>query len=114
MDELVKFVTEQNINKFTDQLYNETDPQKQEVLRNLLLEEENRFGFYSSQLETTQRHLFEVNSRINRQKQLITKMETNGHDIGQANQLLSLLVEIRTLFDELYVSILNKIDRNAL
>jgi hypothetical protein len=114
MDEVVRFVTEQNINRFTDQLYNETDPQKQEVLRNLLLEEENRFGFYSGQLEITQRHLFEVNSRINRQKQLITKMETNGHDIGQANQFLFLLVEMRTLFDELHASILDRINRNAL
>jgi hypothetical protein len=44
MDQVDRFICEDNISRFVDQLRREINPARQETLKDLLIEEENRFG----------------------------------------------------------------------
>jgi hypothetical protein len=59
MDELDRFVNEENIRNFAEKLYNEHSPERQCALRQLLIQEEYRFGSYSRHLEIAERHIIE-------------------------------------------------------
>ena len=62
-----RFDPEANVSRFARMLYNETDPAKRARLRQLLVDEENRFASRSLQLEIADRHIAEALARIDKQ-----------------------------------------------
>ncbi len=114
MDAIARFANEQNITRFTDQLCSETDLERQQTLRQLLLEEEYRFGFYSEQVDIAQRLLSEGRTRIVKQELLIADLKENGNDISEANRLLDLFLGIQGLFEKFRLFALESLDRNKL
>jgi hypothetical protein len=114
MDAMEKFVNGENVARFAERLYNEPSMATQQVLKRLLLEEENRFGLRSNHLELVQRHINEGAIRIDRQKRLIAEMEAAGHDVGTAHRTLTNFVSIQELFEQFRTAILAVLDRSAI
>lgn len=88
MDSTRKFAQEENIRNFSERLCAELLPEKRDLLRRLLVEEEDLFGYYSWHSDLVQRHIRECSARVQAQKALIARMQTNNQDTTIANQLL--------------------------
>jgi hypothetical protein len=114
MDEIDSFVNEENIARFSDRLYSERNPEKQHMLRRLLLEEEHRFGLCVSQMEMAQRYIGEGAARIEKQKTLISKMKSDGNNITEENRVLKNLEDIQNLFINFFDCVSAALDRNKL
>ena len=114
MDAIDRFISEQNIERFAKQAYDALDPGKQQTLRELLIEEEYRFGVYSAQLEITTRHISEAEAKISRQKALIARLEADGHELNKAYRILYNFVDIQHLFKDFRASILQALNRNKI
>ena len=70
---LAEIVQTQNIRMFSEQLCDEVVTEKWNRLKRLLLEEENRFGFFSWQFDLAQRHIWDFNTLVAKQRALIAK-----------------------------------------
>jgi len=114
MDPLAKFVQGQNIARFTAQLLTEADANERDVLRQLLLEEETRYGFRSEQLALADQHIAASALRIERQKMLIEQMKAKGADTKIAERIFGNFLETHQLFVEIRSHIAEGLDRGTI
>ena len=98
MDAIDKFTNRENIARFSSHYEIERDPGARESLRKLLLIEENKYGFYSEQLQLAARHISECNVRIARQKAIVEEIRARGGSVLQAEAVLENLTTLRDLF----------------
>jgi hypothetical protein len=99
MDQMDRFVSDGNIARFVDHLRCEIIPARQETLKRLLIEEENRFGAREERLEMVERNLAESSARIDRQTRLVAELKGNGGDAVHAERTLRTFEMIRGLFE---------------
>jgi hypothetical protein len=99
MDEVDRFLCDGNISRFSDQLRYETIPARQETLKRLLIEEENRLGSLDDRLSVVQRKLMEGAELIVRQKRLIAQMTSCNGETGSAERTLRTFEMIQDLFE---------------
>jgi hypothetical protein len=90
------FVHRQNIARFTNLLATERDPTKRPVLANLLVQEEDRFGYGQEQLAVAQRHLTECQGHITKLRALIDHLHRIGENTRQENELLDVMIELNS------------------
>jgi len=106
---LVQIVQTENIRMVSEKLCDEVVPKNQNILKRRLIEEENRFGFFSWQFDLAQRHIWDFNTIVEKQRALIARMQANGADITLANQSLENLMTARDLFVDFSLRIARKI-----
>lgn len=93
-----EFVRRQNINNFAERLNVEQSGHTQAVLRQLLLEEENRFGLRVEALELLDGNLRRNEDAVKRQRDIVVEVEARGGDIETARRFLDSLTVTRQLF----------------
>lgn len=99
MDEVDRPGRHGNILCFADQLRWETDPARQDTLKRLLIEEENRFGATEEHLGIVELKLADGAERIARQRRLIAELKCGGGDAASAERLLRTFEMIQELFE---------------
>jgi hypothetical protein len=100
-DAICRFVSGANITRFVDQLRSETRPARQEMLRRLLIEEENRFGATEESLAIVERHISDGAASITRQTEIIAKRRREGVECAVAESALRTSQMIQALFENL-------------
>jgi hypothetical protein len=93
------FAHRHNIAKFTNLLAKEGDSTKRPVLMNLLVEEEDQFGYGREQLAVAERHLAQCQGHITKLCALIDSLHRNGENTRRENELLDALSELQTKFE---------------
>jgi len=106
---LAQIVQTQNIRMFSEELCDEVVPEKRNRLKRLLIEEENRFGFFSWQFDLAQRHIADFNTLVEKQRVLIAQMKTEGADITLASKSLENLLVAEDLFVDFALRIARRI-----
>ena len=106
---LAEIVQTQNIRMFSEELCDEVVPKRRNRLKRLLIEEENRFGFFSWQFDLAQRHIADFNTLVGKQSALIARMKAEGADITLASKSLKNLLVARDLFVDFALRIGRKI-----
>ncbi len=114
MEEVARFGSGGNISCFADQLRWETIPARQEILRRLLIEEENCLGATEERLLVVERKLADGAELISRQRQLIDKMKMNGGDTRTAESSLKTFEMIQELFEKFRAVIYDANERKRL
>lgn len=109
-----KFIGEQNISRFVEQFPSAHDPYTRKRLQTLLIEEENKFGFNSEQLESLQQRIKECKGRIDQHERLIRRARANGHDTSTAERVLNNLVELQEVFWSQHQVVLETLNRSKL
>ena len=104
-----QIVQTQNIRMISEELCDEVVPAKRRRLKRLLIEEENRFGFFSWQFDLAQRHIVDFNTLVEKQRALIAQMKAEGADITLASKSLKNLLVARDLFVDFALRIGRKI-----
>jgi hypothetical protein len=96
-----RFVANQNLSRFEDQLRIEGDLSKRYLLRKLLVEEVDRFADRSERLQMAERHIEACNAHISRQKLLVQRLSDGGNParIREAKRVLINLLELRDLYE---------------
>jgi hypothetical protein len=102
VDKLDCFASEGNISLFADQLRYETNPARQEKLKRLLIDEENRLGATEDRLRTIERKLTDGAELIMRMKRLIAEMKSSDRDTLSAEQTLRNFEMIQDLFERIH------------
>ena len=82
---------------------------KQETLRRLLIEEENRFGATADRLRIAERYITDGLALIVRQADLVAKLDGNSHDIDEAGRTLHNFQMVRSLFVDFRARVYEKI-----
>jgi fructose-bisphosphate aldolase class 1 len=98
MDELQRFVSEQNISRFVDQLRRESKAVRQNTLKRLLIEEENRFAAAAERLQVVDKNIVDGAARIASQARVVSRLKSNGHDAREAERTLQNFEMIQGLF----------------
>jgi hypothetical protein len=98
MDELQRFVGEQNISRFVDQLRRESKAVRQDTLKRLLIEEENRFAAAVERLQIVDRNIVDGAARIASQARVVSQLKSNGRDAREAERTLQNFEMIQGLF----------------
>jgi hypothetical protein len=101
MDAIDRFIFDENVNRFADQLEVELHPDRRAQLQRLLIIEEDKYGLHEEQLEIASRRLREFEGRI--AKQRITIGECDGDEeqlLAQA--VLDNMLTTRNLFQQFY------------
>jgi hypothetical protein len=109
MDAVERFVIDGNISRFVGMLRDETNPARQDMLRRLLIAEEDRFGLRCDCLQAAERHLMEGAAT----KRLLAHREGNGGDVGAAERALQRYVWIQDAFHSLRVAVQQQLERRA-
>jgi hypothetical protein len=112
MNDMAQFVSDLNVTRLLDKLRVERNLVLRASLRRLLLEEADKSGFNLERLSRVRRHIADGRDRIARQRALIERLATNGHDVRLAENTLHNLVEIQEILEQYRLTILNAIDRN--
>ncbi len=99
MADMDRFVSDGNISCFADQLRYETVPARQEMLKRLLIEEENLFGATQDRLRMVERKITDGAEVIARQRRLIAEIKNNGGDPSGAERMLRTIETIQNLFE---------------
>src|SRR5579871_4404113 len=100
MDAVGRFVSDSNINRFVDQLRAERHPARQDMLRRLLVEEEDRFAATEERLALVERHISEGAARIARQIEIVAKCKRDGAESATAEGVLQTSRMIQALFEK--------------
>jgi len=108
------FIHEQNVLLFSERLKVENDPTARKQLRELLLDEENKFAATAERLDKAERNIAKCKEHIARQRGLIEKLKTNGHDIAPSQRLLRNLTELHDLFVSFREAVVTALERSAL
>jgi hypothetical protein len=114
VDTTTSFVQWTNIENFSNKFAVEPNPEKREVLRGLLLEEENKYGHRAKHLDLANSRISEGQRRVAKQRELISTLAARGHDTGKAEQLLHNLVTLLDLFREFRAVVVRGLERNEL
>ena len=104
------FTPKENISDIADQLRAEKNPQERCALKSLLRQEEDRYGYYSEQLEIAHRHILDGRSRIIRQEGIIADLRGNGSDTRKAEEVLHNLEELYEMFLVFYARIVREVE----
>src|SRR6516165_9300499 len=102
MNDVERFITDGNISRFVGMLRDETNPSRRDMLRRLLIAEENRFATTSDCLQAVERHLTDGEAIIERQRRLVAEMKGAGGDIGGAERTLQRYESIQDVFYSLH------------
>jgi len=100
MDDTERFVRDQNVRRFADQLMGEQAPERRAALRRLLIEEEDRFGLFSERLDRARRLITEAKTRIATLERVCAAND-NAKDAERQEDLLAncrATLEIFTLY----------------
>jgi len=95
-------------------LYNETDPAKRARLRQLLVDEENRFASRSLQLEIADRHIAEALARIDKQTRKILELHGGGNDANQLYRTLASTISVLETFKAFRAMVSDNLDKGKL
>jgi hypothetical protein len=99
METVDRFGSDGNISCFADQLRWETAPHRREVLKRLLIQEEDRLGATDERLRMVERKLEEGAELIARQRRLIARLQSSGGDARTAERALDTYEMIQDLFE---------------
>jgi len=111
MDPIEKFVCEQNIARWRQQLETETNAGRGSAVIRLLVAEETKLGLTLEHLAGVDRYIGRCRALIARQKAIIEELHGNGHDVSQARVLLDTLMQSLTTHERYRSGICNEIDR---
>jgi hypothetical protein len=111
MDEVERFVSDENIANFVGCLRREHNPARLQTLKLLLIEEENRFGAIVERLRMVERYITDGAGLIVRQEDIIAKLDDNGRDTSEAQCTLQNLEMIQSLFVQLRARIYEEANR---
>ena len=104
-----RFVHDQNLIRFVDALEHESNPARRDLLQQLLLEEENRFGGRREKLEQANVQILRGRERVRRQRELVARLTSDGANLEPAQQVLMNMLLTQSLF-EAYRDILLRSD----
>jgi len=95
-----KFIAEQNVARFRNELENGADGPQRSTLLRLLVEEEDRLGLTREQLEETQRQIERIKQVIAKQTETVAMLKANGHSMEKAERSLANLVDLVIVHEE--------------
>ncbi len=98
MNDTARFAHDQNVSRFVDRLRHEADGGRREVLRQLLIEEEERLGALYARLGAVDMQLADCAARIAQQRARIAELTQLSADTDEATRLLRNLEDIQTIF----------------
>jgi hypothetical protein len=104
-DAIGRFVSEANIARFVDQLRIETNPARRDMLRRLLIEEEDRFGVTEERLEMVDRHIMDGAACIARQAEVVAKRKRDGVECANVERALQTSKMIQALFEDFRIAV---------
>jgi len=81
-------------------------PKKRNLIERQSAKEEDRFGFW---FDLAQRHIWDFNTLVEKQRVLIARMQTDGADTTLANESLEDFLIARNLFVDFSLRIARKI-----
>jgi hypothetical protein len=113
MDPLNLFVQRSNFKICSRRLEEEEDDESRAMVRDLLLREQQRYGFHAEQLGIAEEQIREARERIIIQTNLINQMSANGGDTTASRRTLDHLIEALQLFEQFRLLVLASIDRSA-
>ena len=99
MADMDRFVSDGNLSCFALQLRYETIPARQELLKRLLIKEENLYGATGDRLRLVQRIITDGAKVIARQRRLIAERKNNGGDFSSAERMLQTIEITQNLFE---------------
>jgi hypothetical protein len=108
---LDRFVAQDNINRFRDQLRLETDPTKRSILQKLLVEEEDKLAVDFALLEDVAQEITNCLRRIDRLRALVETLERCGRDVTTAKALLSAITESLVLHQDYRQRLATRLDQ---
>jgi hypothetical protein len=111
MDNFERCCSEGNISLFADQLRWEAAPDRREVLKRLLIQEEDRLGATQERLRMVERKLEEGAELIARQRRLIAQAKGRGADARAAERALETCEMIQDLFEKFRAVLRDGIER---
>jgi hypothetical protein len=94
-----QFIHQQNLVRFVEALERETDPGRRDVLQQLLLEEEKRYGDRRERIEQTETFILRGRERIRRQREIISSLQEGDGAIETAKASLLNLMRTQSLFE---------------
>jgi hypothetical protein len=97
MDENFRVVTDNNVSRFMERLYVETNETEQELFQKLLLWEERWYGLKQERLEALERNLRDCDGRILRHRALINEQVALGVDVTKAEILFNNLLDVQQM-----------------
>jgi hypothetical protein len=107
------FVARENIRRFRDRFWSETDESRRARLRDLLLAEEHKLGADLETLAYLERNIADARRRIELQRSTLDGAK-DGDQRDLARALLENMIESEKLFREIRDRILCKLDRDRL
>jgi hypothetical protein len=108
MDKVERVVCNGNILCFSGQLRWETTPARQEKLKRLLIEEENRVGATEERLGIAEHKLREGAELIVRQRCLIEELKRRNEDAAGAERTLQIFETIQALFERFHEQLMTR------
>ena len=109
-----QFDPEANVSRFVRMLYNETDSAMRDRLRQLLVDEVDRFASRSLQLKMVDRHIAEASTRIDNQTRKILELHTGGNDANQLYRTLANSIAVLEVFKTFRALLSDSLDRSEL
>jgi len=109
-----RFDPEAKVSPLARMLYNETDPAKRARLRQLLVDEENRFAWRSLRLEMAERYIAEASARIAEQTNKILELHSGGNDTDEMYRALANSISVLEVFKAFRASLSDSLDRSKL
>lgn len=113
MNDVDKFINRENIGRFAEAYWAERDSSRNVQIRRLLVEEENRFGYYSEQVQITSWNIKRCNDLIAKQQSLVADLRQRGGDPTLAEAMLNRLFELRSLFKQFHATVTERCDAVA-
>jgi hypothetical protein len=74
MERIDRIINTENIGRYIDQVYRELSPERQASWKRALVDEEDRYGFHSWQLDLVEQHIAEAADRIDKQLILLNRI----------------------------------------
>ncbi|MEX6508439.1 hypothetical protein [Jiella sp. M17.18] len=113
VDDSHPFIIQQNIELFVRRLEIEDAPNRRSQLRRMLVEEENRFGQLTEQLQMLEDNRQKAARRLEAQRELIKRLAGDGKDTSLARRTLENFEDIARLFDAHRETIVAAMERTA-
>lgn len=94
-----RFLIEKNVAAFVARFHNEPDPDTRDILRRLLIDEEDKFGYRSEKLEIVERYISDCNSRIAKLRDLKIDRDSRFPTPSVSAQTLENLMTLAALLE---------------
>jgi flagellar biosynthesis chaperone FliJ len=89
-----KFVAQENVTRFRRELENGAEGKRRDMMLRLLVEEENKVGLTSEQLDEVQRQIERIKQIISAQLETFTMLKAAGHSVERAERSLTNAVHL--------------------